>query len=129
MPPEPGLTAPQAPQVHWDSQLALQRLEGEVELMKEVVRLMVETMSERQDDLVAAAQVSDFARMRQHTHAMLASLKVLGLDEQARVFEDFERAAVTSDWPTCQRLEPQIQAMWSGIIRALAAYPATQEQR
>lgn len=110
----------------WNAQVALQRLEGEVELMKEVVKLMVETMGHRQYDLAAAAREGDFARMRQHTHAMLASLKVLGFDEQALVFEDFERAAITSDETVCRRLAPQVQTLWNGIINELSAYHATQ---
>jgi hypothetical protein len=124
--PNPNETLSRQARDGWDARVALQRLEGEVELMKEVIQLMVQAMGDRQADLAAAAQASDFARMRQHTHAMLASLKVLGFDEEAHIFEDFEWAAIASDQATCQRLKPHVQGLWAGIIDALAAYHATQ---
>lgn len=108
--------------IPWDAALGLQRLDGDQDLMTDVVNLMVSTMQERRVSMEWAAAQGRHLELRQHTHAMLPSLKVLGFDNEARIFEAFETAAVMADTAACQRLTPEVQAIWSGIIQALSAH-------
>jgi hypothetical protein len=109
--------------VDWNPAIGLQQLDGDAELLTEVVQLLASTMQARSSDMAEAAQQGRYLELRQHTHSMLASLKVLGFDEEARIFEAYEAAAVMSDLSACQRLGPQVQAIWSAIIQTLITYP------
>lgn len=120
---EPNNLAPRPVRVNWDPSIGLRRLDGDADLMSAVVRLLASTMQERGADMTSAAQEGRYIDLRQHAHSMLASLKVLGFDDEARVFEAYEAAAVISDVSVCQRLAPQVHGLWGDIVDALSAYP------
>lgn len=122
MQPERMVHSVTANGANWNPEIGLRHLDGDAELMGEVVNLLINTLQARSPDLAVAVEQGQHQHLRQHTHAMLASLKVLGFDDEARVFESYETAAVMDDIPVCQRLGPQVLLIWNGIIETLVRF-------
>lgn len=111
--------------IPWQPEIGLGRLDHDGALMSEIVELLGFALSERHDAMQSSALHHDFESLRQHTHAQLPSLKILGFDQQAKVFEAFESAVVMADDIACQRLSPVVQKIWKDIIHLLDAYKKT----
>lgn len=109
----------------WHPSVGLARLDDDEELMGEVVELLETALRERLDDMQHCANHNDFSSLRHHTHSQLPSLKMLGFDQQAKVFEAFESAVVMSDELACKRLIPVVQSIWLSTIESLSQYPRT----
>lgn len=106
----------------WNPALGLARLDHDETLMGEIVQLLEHALTDRLEAMQACAASNDFNNLRQHTHAELPSLKILGFDPQAQVFEAFESAVLMNDQMACARLSPLVEKIWMDTIRTLAAY-------
>ncbi len=106
----------------WQPELGLSRLDHDVALMIEIAQMIESAFSSRLSAMENSALRHDFESLRQHTHSQLPSLKLLGFDQQAKVFEAFESAVVMADEIACRQLSPIIQGMWRDIIESLNAY-------
>ncbi len=111
----------------WQPEIGLGRLDHDDALMGEIVQLLASALSQRLDAMQSSALRHDFESLRQHTHALLPSLKILGFDQQARVFEAFESAVVMQDDIACRRWSPMVQRMWQDIIESLNEYQKSQK--
>jgi hypothetical protein len=109
----------------WHPSVGLSRLDNDAELMSEIVDLLEIALRERLEDMQECATHLDFKSLRYHTHYQLPSLKMLGFDHQAKVFEAFESAVVMSDELACQRLTPVVRDMWLSTIESLSKYRRT----
>lgn len=106
----------------WQPEIGLARLDHDEALMGDIVQLLASALSQRLEAMQSSASSHDFESLRQHTHAQLPSLKILGFDQQAKVFEAFESAVVMADDTACRRLSPMVQRMWQDIIDSLNDY-------
>lgn len=111
--------------ITWQPEIGLSRLDHDEALMSEIVQLLESALSERLDAMQSSALRQDFESLRQHTHAHLPSLKIMGFDQQARIFEAFESAVVMTDVTACQRLSPMVQKTWKDIIHLLNEYKSS----
>ncbi|MGV0960717.1 MAG: hypothetical protein ACOYB1_12880 [Limnohabitans sp.] len=105
--------------VHWNPDLALSRLDGDAPLLASVIALMRSLLIRDLPTLVHCMQTHDFMGIRQLTHAQLPSLKMVGFDAPAQIFEVFESLALMSDWQACERMMRAIESIWMAIIEAL----------
>lgn len=103
----------------WNPEVALSRLDGDAQLLDGVIALMRSVLIREQSALSQCIEARDFMGIRQLTHAQLPSLKILGFDASAQIFEVFESVALMSDWRACERMLPSIESIWSAIIEAL----------
>ena len=108
--------------ITWQPEIGLGRLDHDEALMREIVQLLESALSERLDAMQSCALRHDFEGLRQYTHAQLPSLKILGFDQQAKVFEAFESAVVMTDGIACRRLRPMVQKILRDIIQLLNEY-------
>ena len=113
--------------VSWNPDLALSRLDGDAQLLTSVIALMRTVLMRDQPVLMQCIETRDFMGIRQLTHAQLPSLKILGFDAPAQVFEVFESVALMSDWQACERMMHSIAALWTAIIEALGQRSQTQD--
>lgn len=108
-----------ADDVHWDPRFALARLDDDEELLASVIELMWTVLNEHQSVLIRCIESKDFLGIRQLTHAHLPSLKILGFDTFAQVFEVFESVALMSDWNACEKMMHSIHEIWVKIMALL----------
>ncbi|WP_146182746.1 hypothetical protein [Limnohabitans sp. Jir72] len=113
--------------VHWSPALALTRLDGDDQLLASVIALMRSVLIRELPVLLHCIQIRDCMRIRQLTHAQLPSLKILGFDKPAEIFERFESVALKSDWQACEHMMPSIEMIWTRIIDALGQHLQTQD--
>ncbi len=109
----------------WQPALGLSRLDHDETLMGEIIALLETALRERLHDVSKLANANDFNSLRQYTHSQLPSLKILGFDQQAKVFEAFESAVVMSDELACKRLAPMVLQIWISTIESLAQHQRT----
>lgn len=112
--------------VRWNPGLALMRLDGDAQLLASVIALMRSVLIRDRSVLLNCIGTRDFMRIRQLTHAQLPSLKILGFDASAEIFERFESAALKSDWRACEHMMPAIGMIWTSIMEALDLHLQTQ---
>ncbi len=113
--------------VCWNPTVALSRLDDDGQLLASVIVLMRSVLIRDQFALSQCIEIRDFMGIRQLTHAQLPSLKILGFDAPAQVFEVFESVALMSDWQACERMLPSIEKIWTAIIEALEQHLQTQD--
>ena len=109
----------------WQPTLGLSRLDHDEVLMGEIIALLETALRERVFDVNMRANSNDFNSLRRLTHSQLPSLKILGFDQQAKVFEAFESAVVMSDELACKRLTPMVQKIWMNTIDSLTRHQRT----
>ena len=109
----------------WQPALGLSRLDHDEVLMGEIIALLETALRDRVLDVNMRAHSNDFNSLRQLTHSQLPSLKILGFDQQAKVFEAFESAVVMSDELACKRLTPMVQKIWMSTIESLTQHQRT----
>ena len=106
----------------WQSELGLSRLDQDEELMKDIIILLESALIDRLKELRKNISKKDYKNLSKLTHSQLPSLKILGFDHEAKVFEAFESAVFMADEKTCERLTPMIQSIWYKTIESLAEY-------
>ena len=109
----------------WQPAVGLSRLDHDEVLMGEIIALLETALRDRILDVNMRAHSNDFNSLRQLTHSQLPSLKILGFDQQAKVFEAFESAVVMSDELACKRLTPMVQKIWMSTIESLTQHQRT----
>ena len=109
----------------WQPAVGLSRLDHDEVLMGEIIALLETALRDRVLDVNMRAHSNDFNSLRQLTHSQLPSLKILGFDQQAKVFEAFESAVVMSDELACKRLTPMVQKIWMSTIESLTQHQRT----
>jgi hypothetical protein len=109
----------------WQPAVGLSRLDHDEVLMGEIIALLETALRDRVLDVNMRAHSNDYNSLRQLTHSQLPSLKILGFDQQAKVFEAFESAVVMSDELACKRLTPMVQKIWMSTIESLTQHQRT----
>jgi hypothetical protein len=90
-------------------------------LLASVIVLMRSVLIRDQFALSQCIEIRDFMGIRQLTHAQLPSLKILGFDAPAQVFEVFESVALMSDWQACERMLPLSTAPAAAVATSTQA--------
>jgi HPt (histidine-containing phosphotransfer) domain-containing protein len=109
----------------WQPALGLSRLDHDEVLMGEIIALLETALREHVSDVNMRANSNDFNSLRRLTHSQLPSLKILGFDQQTKVFEAFESAVVMSDELACRRLSPMVQKIWMTTLESLSRHQRT----
>jgi hypothetical protein len=108
--------------IQWQPSLGLSRLDNDAILMHEIINILLQTLTGHLNEVKKNSYTKEFKKLRKITHSQLPSLKILGFDKEASVFEAFESAVVIGDDITCERLTPAIQKIWIKIIEALTVH-------
>lgn len=100
--------------VSWDHAAALQRVDGDAELLAELIEIFFEDYPRRRDCLLSSLAQNDYATLRNTAHTLKGSLGYLGAVEGAQLAALIERAGYKADAAELRQL-----------VAALAAYVET----
>jgi hypothetical protein len=110
--------------VFWSERQALENLDGDDVLLREVIVLMIDYLQQGLEPARVYQAGGDFAGLRRLTHALLPSLRMLGLEPQALVWEAFEFAVLAGDDAGSARLAHDVMQQWPQILLVFRSYLA-----
>jgi two-component system, sensor histidine kinase and response regulator len=82
--------APAVSSFRWDRSKALQQVDGDESLLRELVQIFVEEVPRQLDTLQQAITASDFETIERTAHSLKGELSCLGLTEVAKKASDLE---------------------------------------
>jgi two-component system, sensor histidine kinase and response regulator len=113
------------PSVIWDPLKALEKMEGDEALLRELIQIFLEESPKQLDRLNEAIEGSDRDSMERTAHSLKGELKYLGLFDAAQQACEFERMGREGDWQLANErfrsFRSEIRAVTAAMHRILQA--------
>jgi HPt (histidine-containing phosphotransfer) domain-containing protein len=107
-----ALAGSEAQATAFDLAAALERVDGDLELMKELAGLFLSECPQRMTEIRQAIDLRDASRLRQGAHTLKGSLGVFGAREAFEVAERLETDGREQDWG-------QAEQDWAALEEAI----------
>jgi HPt (histidine-containing phosphotransfer) domain-containing protein len=101
--------------VHWDQRKALQRVDGDTELLFDLVEMFYEEYPDQLCCLMQSLAQRDFAAVRKAAHTLKGSLGYLGACEGEQLAAAIERASQSADAAGVRLLVSDLAAYVEGL--------------
>jgi HPt (histidine-containing phosphotransfer) domain-containing protein len=115
--------------VGWDHAAAMRRVDGDADLLVELVNIFLEDYPKQLACLTQALAQSDYATVRHAAHTLKGSLAYLGASEGEHLSQAIEQAAERNDAVVTRRRVPELAAYVEALRAAMSAYAEEQSVR
>ncbi len=103
----------------WDVKDALERLDGDEMLLRELVQVFLEDLPQQLATLQHALETGDLERIERSAHSIKGELSCLGLNEAAQKARNLERASEERSMPQASKLVPALTAEIAAAASAM----------